>query len=90
MELALTLLPLLPLAVATIAIKRGSRVALVPFAIFAFQLAWWLAYTFTDWMSNPGMAGTWKVFVLPTIAGLIIAVIALLRTRSARTQSSWR
>ena len=88
MEVALTLFPPLPVTVATIAIRRGSRLAVIPFAIFALQLAWWLAYTFTDWIGNPGMAGVWKVVILPTTAGLIIAVIALLRTRSARTQSS--
>lgn len=84
MDIAITLFPLLPVVVATIAFRRGSRLALVPLVIFTIQLAWWLAYTFTDWIDNPGMAGVWSVFIFPTIAGLVVAVISLLQNeRSA-------
>jgi hypothetical protein len=88
MEPMLTLFPLLPVVLAAFAVRHGSRLALVPVAIFALQLAWWLTYTFTNLISNPGIAGAWKVFILPTVAGLIIAVIALLHTSSAHAQSS--
>jgi len=86
-EFALKLFPLLPVAVAIVAFRRGSSLALVTIAIFALQLAWWLIYNFTDWISNPGMAGVWRVIILPSIAGLAIAIVALLCTQSARTQS---
>jgi len=74
MDVLITLVPLLPAVIATVAIRRGSRWAVLSFVILGLQLSWWLAYTLTDRISNPGMSGAWMVFIWPTIASLAIAI----------------
>ena len=67
----------LPVAVAGFALRRGSRLALVPMGIFVAQVGLWFAYYATDWFSNPGAAAGALMMMIPTMANLVIAAAAL-------------
>lgn len=72
----LVLFMLLPVALSLYAGVSGSRLALVPLAVFGGQMSLWSAYYATDWFSNPGLAGTMAVAVLPTLGSLVLSVVA--------------
>lgn len=68
---------MLPVAVAIVALRRGSRLALVPVAIFIAQVGLWFAYYATDWFTNPGgPTGLWMMLV-PALFSLGISAAAL-------------
>lgn len=72
----LVVLLLLPVALSLYAGARGSRLAVVPLAVFAGQASLWFAYYATDWFSNPGLAGALAVAVVPTLGSLVVATVA--------------
>lgn len=86
----LVLFLLLPVALSIYAGVRGSRLAVVPLAVFAGQMSLWFAYYATDWFSNPGLAGAMAIAVLPTMGSLVLGVVAavLVSVPQRRTESS--
>jgi hypothetical protein len=69
----------LPVVVAGLALRGGSRIALIPVVIFIAEVALWFAYYATDWFSNPGAGLGALLIIIPALIGLVIAVAALLR-----------
>lgn len=75
----------LPVVMGALALRRGSLLAQIPLGIFAAQIGLWFGYYATDWFwsSNPGMAGVWAHFILPTMVSVFVAAAAL-RTANHR------
>ncbi len=80
----LVLFQLLPVALSIYAVGRGSRLAVLPLVVFVGQMVLWGAYYATEWFSNPGLGGALAVAVLPTLASLILAVVATVLTFRSR------